>query len=108
MATVFNSLQISSIHRSNAFQYTLIWVICLSILLFFMMGADKHRAKRKKFRVSEAALFLLALLGGALGGWVGMYVFRHKTRHWYFKLFFPIITVLWTAGLLYLNFAFRS
>ena len=57
----------------------------MSFLLFAMMGIDKALAKRGAWRVPEKTLFLLALLGGALGGIIGMYFFRHKTRHASFK-----------------------
>ena len=63
----------------------------MSAVLFLMMGADKSCAKSHSRRIPEARLFLLALLGGAVGGTLGMWVFRHKTRHWYFAVFFPLL-----------------
>jgi uncharacterized membrane protein YsdA (DUF1294 family) len=57
------------------------------------MGVDKARAKQKKWRVPEKTLFLIALLGGALGTWAGMYLYRHKTKHWSFVLGMPILFV---------------
>ena len=63
----------------------------MSAVLFLTMGADKSRAKSHGRRIPEARLFLLALLGGAVGGTLGMWVFRHKTQHWYFALFFPLL-----------------
>jgi len=66
------------------------------------MGADKRRARRGEERVAEATLFAWALLGGALGGWLGMERFHHKTRHWYFKWGFPLLAILqivWLAWL---------
>ena len=56
-----------------------------------MMGIDKKRAIRGAWRISEASLFLTALLGGALGCTLGMRHFRHKTKHWYFKYGMPAI-----------------
>ena len=57
------------------------------------MGVDKYRAIRRRWRIPEATLFILALGGGACGGTVGMYSFRHKTKHWYFAVFFPLLAL---------------
>ena len=66
----------------------------MSAVLFLTMGADKSRAKSHCRRIPEARLFLLAILGGAVGGTLGMWVFRHKTRHWYFAVFFPLLAAV--------------
>lgn len=66
----------------------------MSFLLFAMMGIDKALAKRGAWRVPEKTLFLLALLGGALGGIIGMYFFRHKTRHTSFKAGLPMLLIV--------------
>ena len=66
----------------------------MSAVLFLTMGADKSRAKSHGRRIPEARLFLLALLGGAVGGTLGMWVFRHKTRHWYFAFGFPLLAAI--------------
>ena len=79
-----------------------LWVLLWSLILFVTMGADKRRARRAAFRVPEKTLFLLALLGGAPGGLVGMELFRHKTKHWTFVWGFRILTLLQLAGLLWL------
>ena len=75
----------------------LIVLAVMSIISFFSMGIDKRRARRGKWRLSEKGLFLLALLGGAIGGTAGMFAFHHKTKHWYFKYGFPILAVLQAA-----------
>lgn len=67
---------------------------------FCMMGADKRRARRGKWRIREASLFLAAWIGGSAGCWLGMYVFRHKTKHWYFVLGMPLILFLESAAVL--------
>ncbi len=74
-----------------------LWLALMSLVLFAVMGADKRRAKAGARRVPEKTLFLLALLGGAIGGVLGMRVFHHKTKHWYFAWGFPILALLQLA-----------
>lgn len=78
----------------------------MSVLGFAIMGIDKAKAKNGKWRVKEAALFAIAILGGAVGTTIGMYVFRHKTKHWYFAVFFPILALvdiaLYVVGMYFL------
>ena len=57
------------------------------------MWSDKKRAKKGEYRISEKALFMIALLGGSVGSILGMRHFRHKTKHWYFKYGMPAILV---------------
>lgn len=77
----------------------IIYVGLMSLILFIMMGADKRRAVRGAYRTPERRLFLVALIGGAVGGWLGMRVFHHKTHHWSFRLGFPALTLLHAAAL---------
>ncbi|MBE5804206.1 MAG: DUF1294 domain-containing protein [Clostridiales bacterium] len=63
----------------------------MNVIAFALMGLDKKRAKAGQWRIKEATLFLAAGLFGALGGTLGMFTFRHKTKHWYFKLGFPAL-----------------
>ncbi len=77
-------------------------LVCLNLVSFLLMGNDKKRAKKGQRRIPEKTLFLSAALFGALGGTLGMYVFRHKTKHWYFKLFFPLMLLAQAAILGYL------
>ncbi len=72
----------------------IIYLLMINAVGFAMMGIDKTRAKRGQWRISEKALFNCALLGGSLGTTLGMFVFRHKTRHWYFKYGMPLILVI--------------
>ena len=67
------------------------YLLIINIIGFSLMGTDKKRAVRGAFRISEASLFTVALLGGALGCILGMKHFRHKTKHWYFKYGMPFI-----------------
>lgn len=70
-----------------------LWVLLWSILAFVLMGVDKWKARRDRWRVPEKTLFLTAALGGSPGAILGMYAFRHKTRHWYFKWGLPAILI---------------
>ncbi len=72
----------------------IIYLVVINILTFLAMWWDKHEAKVGDWRISEKALFILVLLGGGIGGILGMYVFRHKTKKWYFKFGFPIILII--------------
>ena len=66
----------------------------LNIFSFSLMAADKRRAQTGKWRISEKALFLAAACFGGLGGVLGMTLCRHKTRHWYFRVFFPLLLIV--------------
>lgn len=72
----------------------IIYFTIINLIGFTIMGMDKKRAIRGAWRISEASLFLTALLGGALGCTLGMKHFRHKTKHWYFKYGMPAIFVV--------------
>lgn len=71
-----------------------IYLALINIVLFVVMGADKGLARAGARRVPEATLFLLALIGGAAGGTLGMLAFRHKTKHAKFVAGFPLIFLL--------------
>ncbi len=72
----------------------LIYIGIINLAGFILMGVDKKKAIRNAWRIPEARLFLCALLGGSLGCILGMYTFRHKTKHWYFVWGMPAILVL--------------
>lgn len=72
----------------------LVWLAVINLIAFALMGLDKWKARRDAWRIPEKTLFLAALLGGALGGTVGMHLFHHKTRHWYFRFGFPVLLIL--------------
>ncbi len=73
----------------------------ITIVAFALMGIDKHKAKKGAYRISEASLFITALLGGSIGSVAGMLVFHHKTQHWYFQALMPLIGFLQMTGLLF-------
>lgn len=75
-------------------RYFLYYLILANLAGLILMGLDKSRARRHRWRIPERVLFLSAVLGGSLGATVGMWFFRHKTRHWYFVLGMPAIMIL--------------
>ncbi len=72
----------------------LIYFIVINIVGFASMGIDKWKAKHREWRIPEMTLFAIAVFGGSLGSTIGMHVFRHKTKHWYFLYGFPLILAL--------------
>ena len=73
------------------------YLALINAITFAVYGADKRRARKDRWRVPERTLFLLAVLGGSLGALLGMHVFHHKTKHWYFRVFIPLILLLQIA-----------
>lgn len=74
--------------------FLLSFLIMINILSVIIMFLDKNNAKRQKQRVSEATLFFFGFLGGSLGLLIGMYIFRHKTKHLKFTLGIPILLLV--------------
>ena len=71
--------------------YLLWYLAAVNLVSFTVYGVDKAKARRGAWRVPEKTLFLLPLLGGSVGALLGMLVFRHKTKHWYFVWGIPLI-----------------
>ena len=71
-----------------------IYLAAINVITFIMFGADKARAAKGRWRISEAALILAALLGGSTGALAGMRIFHHKTRHRKFTIGIPVILAL--------------
>lgn len=88
--TLYTVKKMNETIRNTIFVYLLI----MNLIGFLLMGIDKNKAKKQTWRVSEKALFLASLIGGSLGTLLGMYVFRHKTKHWYFVIFMPLILII--------------
>ena len=72
-------------------------IAIMNIASFALMGHDKRCARQGKWRVPEKRLFLVTACFGGLGGVLGMKVFHHKTQHWYFKVFFPVLLIVQIA-----------
>lgn len=68
-----------------------VWLAVINVVTLAVYGVDKRRARRGAWRVKERTLFLLPLLGGSVGALLGMHLFHHKTKHWYFAWGIPAI-----------------
>ena len=79
----------------------LYYFVCVNVLTFFVYGIDKWQARQGKWRISEATLLLLAVIGGSISAWLGMRVWHHKTMHKKFKYGLPLILLVKIA-LIYL------
>jgi uncharacterized membrane protein YsdA (DUF1294 family) len=75
-----------------------LYLLVMNLVGLAVMGIDKWKAKHHAWRIPEKTLFLVSLMGGSIGTWAGMYVFRHKTKHWYFVVGMPAIVLLQIAA----------
>ena len=75
-------------------KYLLYYLLIVNAIAFLLMLIDKQKARKNKWRISEATLMFSAILGGSIGALLGMYTFRHKTKHLKFTLGIPAILVL--------------
>ena len=80
----------------------LVYLAAVNLVAFALYGIDKAKARRGAWRISEKMLFLLPLLGGSIGALLGMRVFHHKTKHWYFVWGIPAILLVQLALAAYL------
>ena len=80
----------------------IIILLVINVITFLTYGIDKRKAKHDKWRIPEATLLLLAVLGGSIGAWLGMKAWHHKTMHLKFKYGVPAIFSLEMAVALYL------
>ena len=83
------------------YQTLLIYLAAINIAAFILYGIDKHKARKHQWRISEASLICVAVLGGSVGALLGMSVFRHKTKHLKFLIGVPLILILQIAAGLY-------
>lgn len=75
-------------------KYVLFFLIIMNLYAFFLMYIDKKKAKKHQWRIPEARLFITAACFGSLGILLGMYTFRHKTKHWKFVVFVPMLLII--------------
>ena len=83
--------------------YLAYYLLAINVVAFIMYGIDKYKAKKAKWRIPEATLLLLAILGGSIGAWMGMKVWHHKTMHKKFKYGIPAILLIQIALMAYLH-----
>ena len=83
--------------------YLAYYLLAINAVTFIVYGIDKYKAKKAKWRISEAMLLLLAVLGGSIGAWIGMKVWHHKTMHKKFKYGIPAILLIQIALMTYLH-----
>lgn len=83
-----------------------IYLAVMNVLGVAVMWSDKRRARLHRWRIPEKVLFGVSLLGGSAGTWAGMYLFRHKTKHWYFVVGMPLILVCQAALAIYLVYLY--
>lgn len=72
----------------------MIYLLIVNVIGFLLFGIDKYKAIHQDYRISEKALFMIALIGGAYGAYAAMYLFHHKTRKTMFKFGVPVIVLL--------------
>ena len=83
--------------------YLTYYLLAINAIAFIVYGIDKYKAKKAKWRIPEATLLLLAVLGGSIGAWMGMKVWHHKTMHKKFKYGIPAILLIQIALMTYLH-----
>ena len=78
------------------------YLVFVNVIAFFVYGIDKLKARKGHWRISEATLLLLAIVGGSIGAWLGMKAWHHKTKHLKFMYGLPAILLLQLAIAVYL------
>lgn len=79
------------------------YMIVINLVGLYLMFIDKNRAIKRKYRISEKTLWFIAFIGGAIGETIGMYSFRHKTKHASFKWGLPLLSIIFMV-LIFLGF----
>ena len=79
------------------------YLLAINIATFLLYGIDKYKAKKGKWRISEATLLTMAAIGGSIGAWAGMRLWHHKTMHKNFKYGIPLIIIMQIALVAYLH-----
>ena len=84
-------------------QYSLYYLLAVNSLTFLLYGMDKYKAKKGRWRISEATLLTMAAIGGSIGAWAGMRTWHHKTMHKKFEYGIPVIIIMQIALVVYLH-----
>lgn len=82
----------------------LIYLAIINVIGFLSMGFDKFKAKHEMWRTKEQTLFIIAIIGGSIGSILGMYIFRHKTKHTNFTIGMPVILITQIVSIIYFGF----
>ena len=91
-------MSINTLHSCLAY-----YLLGINAVTFIVYGIDEYKAKKARWRIPEATLLLLAVLGGSIGAWMGMKVWHHKTKHKKFKYGIPAILLIQIALMTYLH-----
>jgi uncharacterized membrane protein YsdA (DUF1294 family) len=91
---VYLSYRTVAVQGAEVLRIFIVYLIIMNIVSFFTMAYDKAQAGKRKRRVPEKRLFGYAALGGALGAWIGMYTWRHKTKHASFIAGVPALLIV--------------
>ena len=86
----------------NILYIYIFYLVAINLVAFFMYGIDKWKARRSKWRISEATLLVLAVVGGSIGAWLGMKTWHHKTLHKKFRFGVPLILTVQILLLIYI------
>lgn len=78
----------------------MVYILIINMIGFICMCLDKQLARHNRWRIPEKVLFLIAIIGGSVGSWLGMYAFRHKTKHLSFVVGIPLILLMQILGCL--------
>ena len=78
------------------------YLVAINLIAFVLYGIDKKRAIRNEQRIRESVLLWIARLGGAIGSWLGIKIFRHKTKHTKFRIVVPLWMIIWVIAVVFL------
>ena len=91
-------MSINTLHSCLAY-----YLLAINAVAFIAYGIDKYKAKKARWRISEATLLMMAVIGGSIGAWAGMRLWHHKTMHKKFKYVIPLSILLQVALVFYLH-----
>ena len=77
------------------------YLVVINLMAFVLYGIDKKRAIRNEHRIRESILLWIARLGGAIGSWLGIKIFRHKTKHTKFRVIVPLWMIIWVTAIVF-------
>ena len=84
------------------------YLVVINLIAFILYGIDKKRAIRNEHRIRESVLLWIARLGGAIGSWLGIKIFRHKTKHTKFRVIVPLWMIIWIIVVVLLTYYYPT